>query len=91
MIHELQTIQNTAARIVTCRKKTHHITPVLRKLHWLPVPYRIVFKILHLVYKGLNGLAPTYISELLHYRVSYRLLRFTKTLEHSKDISEDIW
>ena len=91
MINELQTLQNAAARIVTFRKKTDHITPVLRKLHWLPVQYRIIFKILLLVYKGPNGLAPAYISELLHHRASSRLLRFTKTLEYSKDISEDIW
>ena len=63
MIHELQTIQNAAARIVTFRKKTDHITPVLRKLDWLPVQYRIIFKILLLVYKGLNGLAPACISD----------------------------
>ena len=95
MINELQTIQNAAARIVTFRKKTDHITPVLRKLNWLPVQYRIIFKILLLVYKGLNGLVPIYISEhkceRLHYRASSRLLCFTKTLEHSKDISEDIY
>ena len=94
VINELQTIQNAAARIVTFGKKTDHTTPVLRKLNWLPVQYRIIFKILLLVYKGLNGLAPTYISEhkceRLHYRASSRLLPFSKTLEHSKDISEDI-
>ena len=87
MINELQTIQNAAARIATFRK----ITPVLRKLHWLPLQYRIIFKLLLLVYKSLNGLFSAYISELLHYRASSRLLRFTKILEHSKDISEDIW
>ena len=94
MINKSQTIQNAAARIVTFRKKTDHVTPVLRKPHWLPVQYRISFKILLLVYKGMNGLAPAYISELLHYRTSSRLLRsasFTKTFEHPKDISEDIW
>ena len=91
MINELQTIQNAAARSATFRKKTDHITPVLRKLHWLPLQYRIIIKLLLLVYKSLNGLFPAYISELLHYRASSRLLRFTKTLEHSKDISEDIW
>ena len=68
MINKLQIIQNAAARIVTFTKKTDHITPVLCKLHWLPVQYRIIFKILLLLYKGLNGLAPAYISELLHYR-----------------------
>lgn len=75
MINKLQSIQNAAARIVTFTKKTEHITPVLCKLHWLPVRYRIIFKVLLLVYKGLNGLAPAYISELLHYRTSSRSLR----------------
>ena len=75
MINKLQIIQNAAARIVTFTKKTDHITPVLCKLHWLPVQYRIIFKILLLLYKGLNGLAPAYISELLHYRTSSRLPR----------------
>ena len=75
MINKLQIIQNAAARIVTFTKKTDYITPVLCKLHWLLVQYRIIFKILLLVCKGLNGLAPAYISELLHYRTSSRLLR----------------
>ena len=35
----------------------------------------LFFKILLLVYKGLNGLASAYISELLHHRASSRLLR----------------
>ena len=39
-------IQNTAARVVTHARKFDHITPVLKQLHWLPVRYRIVFKIL---------------------------------------------
>ena len=51
------------------------ITPVLKQLHRLPVRYRIVFKILLLVYKALNGTAPSYISELLKYRTSERKLR----------------
>ena len=74
MINKLQTVQNAAARIVTCTKKTHHITPVLCKLHWLPVNYRIIFKVLLLVYKGLNGQVPAYISELLHHRTCSRSL-----------------
>ena len=45
------------------------------KLHWLPLNYRIHFKILLLVYKCLNGLAPIYLSELLRYSNSPRLLR----------------
>ena len=52
-----------------------HITPVLQSLHWLPVQYRIIFKILLLVYKGLNGLEPTYIADLLSFRKYTRALR----------------
>ncbi len=42
-----------------------HITPVLESLHWLPVCFRIDFKVLLMVFKCLNGLGPSYLSELL--------------------------
>ena len=35
--------------------KFHHITPVLQELHWQPIQYRVIFKILFLVNKSLNG------------------------------------
>ena len=41
---------------------------VLKTLHWLPIKFRIQFKILLLVYKCLNGLAPSYLSELLELK-----------------------
>ena len=69
LISRLQSIQNTAARVVTRSRKFDHITPVLKQLHWLPLHYRIPvvfnFKIILLVYKALNGTVPSYISELL--------------------------
>ena len=77
MISSLQSVQNTAARIVTLTKKFDHITPVLIQLHWLPVHFRILFKVLLLVYKALNGMAPLYITELLSYRTCSRTLRST--------------
>ncbi len=64
-IRQLQLIQNTAARILTRTRKSEHITPVLRSLHWLPVTFRIDFKVLLLVYKSLNGLGPKYIADML--------------------------
>ena len=36
-INRLQRIQNSAARVVTNTRKYDHITPILQKLHWLPV------------------------------------------------------
>ncbi len=64
-IRQLQLIQNAAARILTRTRKSEHITPVLRSLHWLPVTFRIDFKVLLLVYKSLNGLGPKYMSDML--------------------------
>ena len=62
---KLQRIQNTAARLVSCVPRTSHITPVLQKLHWLPIPFRITYKILLLTFKTYHGFAPSYLSELL--------------------------
>jgi len=45
--------------------KRHLQTPILASLHWLPVHFMVDFKILLLVYKCLNNLAPLYLSELL--------------------------
>ncbi len=44
-IRELQLIQNAAARILTRTITYEHITQVLRSLHWLPVTFRIDFKV----------------------------------------------
>ena len=49
LLNRLQLVQNRAARIVTFSKKYEHMIPSLRDLHWLPVEYRIIYKILLLV------------------------------------------
>ena len=69
----LQAVQNAAARVVT--PKHNHMTPILINLHWLPVEFRITFKVLLLVYKALHGLAPSYISDLLNFKTYFRSLR----------------
>ena len=61
----LQRVLNEAARMVCLVPKFDHITPVLRKLRWLPVRYRVIFKILLLMHKALHVKAPSYISDLL--------------------------
>ena len=74
LIKRLQYVQNSAARLLTCKRKFDHITPILHEIHWLPVKYRIMFKILVLTYKAIHGLAPQYISELIvRYRPSRTL------------------
>ena len=45
-ISRLQLVQNAAARFLTGTSRREHITPVLSSLHWLPVRFRIDFKLL---------------------------------------------
>ncbi len=62
-INKLQVVQKAAARVRS--RKYDHITPILQSLHWLPIKFRISYKILLLAYKALNGLAPAYLTSLL--------------------------
>ena len=75
MIEQLQRIQNTAAKIVVGAYMYDHVTPILKKLHWLPVFKRVEYKIILLTFKGLNGLAPVYIREMLTLYEPSRSLR----------------
>ena len=52
-----------------------HIRPTLKRLHWLLIRQRIVYKALVLTFRGLHGLAPKYISVLLRRYVPSRHLR----------------
>ncbi len=74
-LSRLQIVQNAAARLLTGSRKRDHITRILSSLHWLPVRYRIDFKILLFVFKSLNGLAPPYLSDLLQSYSPSRSLR----------------
>lgn len=74
-ISRIQRLQNCAARLLTYTKKTTHITPVLRSLHWLPVDKRIAFKILLLVYRTLHTSAPVYLQDTLNIYTPPRNLR----------------
>lgn len=74
-ISRLQMVQNAAARLLTGTRKFDHVTPILRSLHWLPVCHRIEFKILLFVFKAMNNLAPSYLSDLLKLNDCTRSLR----------------
>ena len=75
MIAKLQKVQNTCARITMRTPRRDHISPILRGLHWLPVRERLQYKVLLYVYKGLNGLAPSYIMDMVKIYTPTRSLR----------------
>ena len=74
-LDRLQHVQNSAARVLTHTKPWQHITRTLTHLHWLPVKYRISYKLLLLTYKSLHSQAPQYLSDLLHQHTPSRSLR----------------
>ena len=73
--NKLQRLQNSAARLVTKSKIREHITPILSKLHWLPVKQRIIFKLLMMIFKIIHNYAPKYLTELLESYNPRRTLR----------------
>ena len=77
-------VQSAAARFLTGVHKHEHITPILASLNWLPVRHRVDFKILSFVFRSLNGLAPSYLSELLTLNVLGRCLRSTSSYNLSQ-------
>ena len=60
--------------------KFEHITPVMIELHWLPVRYRIIFKILLLTFQCLSGEPPTYLQEMIRWHIPRRTLRSSTAL-----------
>ena len=75
LLQKLQYVQNSAARLIMGTNKRDHIRPVLKKLHWLPIDNRIVFKILLLTFKARAKLALQYIQDLINDYTPQRNLR----------------
>ena len=71
-IAKLQRIQNIAARIVLNKGKYDSTTSCLEQLHWLPIRYRIEYKITILVHRSLHQATPPYLSRLVSYYIQRR-------------------
>ena len=68
-------VQNSAARFVMKSSKRDCIQPTLRALHWLPIEYRVQYKILTIVHNCIYGHAPAYLKELITVYIPARQLR----------------
>jgi len=62
-LQPLQRVQNAAARLVFSMSRFEHDTPTLIQLHWLPVSYRIRFKLCCLVHAIHYGRSTAYLTE----------------------------
>ena len=65
MLHKLQLVQNSTARVILKLSRQSNITPALIVLHWLPFPERIHCNILLLVYKSINHQGLSYLADML--------------------------
>ena len=81
-LDRLQKFQNAVARVIFQIPKFDRITPALIDLHWLPLTFRIQFKLLLFVYKSLLNQSPRYIKDLLSLNpaTNYALRSSAKSL-----------
>jgi len=71
----LQRMQNAIARVVVNDYSRLHVSEVLQSLHWLPIQFRIDYKISLLTYKILSTGEPSYLFDMLFFHVPARSLR----------------
>ena len=99
-MRKLLCIQNTPGMIVTNCNRYSWATPILKKLHWLPVEFRCVFKTATLVYKFLHSghqvisaLICLFIMEdmaqdsTIQIKGSWRILNTTHQYQNPKNTS----
>jgi hypothetical protein len=80
LINQLQLIQNKACRVIFGLKNKDSVEEKMKSMHWLKVEQRIEFKIILLVYKSLNELAPLYLTELFSHYIASSSNRSSKIL-----------
>ena len=76
----MQSVLNSAARLIHLSSRHEHITPLLIQLQWLPIEHRITFKIAVITFKALHGAAPNYITYLIKPYTPGRLPRSSNQL-----------
>ena len=75
LILRLQKVQNNAARLILSIAKREHVSPHLASLHWLPIDYRIKYKLACIFYNSMSTNSPPYLSDLLTVDTASRQLR----------------
>ena len=74
-LSRLQRVQNNAVRLIMKKRKRDHITPLLKQLHWLPIDFRIQYKLAVLAFRFFDNSLPAYLSCALSLREPTRTLR----------------
>ena len=66
-LDKMQAVQNMAAKITLGKGRYDSATSCLVQLHWLPIKFRIDYKIVSIVHKCLHGEALPYLARMIEY------------------------
>ena len=81
-IRPLQRVQNAAARLITNSKPRDHITPVLMRLHWLPIKSRINYKLCLLMHLIHTNQRPAYMADMVTLNAASSLRPGLRSASH---------
>ena len=90
-LNKIHRIQNSLARVVTNTSKFEHITPILKRLHWLPIKQRIDYKLRLLTNKTLQIQQPTYLYNSLFFLLTLCLPDHLIHRFCPSHMSEQLW
>ena len=79
-LSKLQRVQNAAVRLVCSLPRHEHVTSSFIRLHWLPIKFRINFKIAMLCFKGIHGHARSYLKSMVAIKKTSTMIQ--PPLEH---------
>ena len=77
----MQAVQNMLCRIIFGLRKHTSTSSKLKSLHWLPVKFRVIFKLMFTTYKTLHTAKPPYLKASLDF---YNINRSTRCSSPSK-------
>ena len=83
----LNRVMNSAVRLVAGLGVRDHVTPAMRELHWLPVTFRVQYKLCLMVHSSVNCCSTEYITDIL---VPMSSLQGRATLRSSTSGSFDV-
>ena len=86
IIRPYQTVQNFAARVAYKKSRRDDVNMCLQQLHWLPIKYRTVFKLLTVAYNAVHGMALHYLKEKIKRKEYHRTTRQSSSIGITLDI-----
>ena len=86
-LKRLQCFQNTLACVVARQCDCISIISLLKELHWLPVKWRIEYKVATMIYKQFEFNEPMYLQTIITSKVRRRSPRSVVRKHWSSDFS----